>query len=96
MKYDCPVRHASATLCRHHGLPLEWKAVVVVSRFKKSWILLWCSLSPVLFIIFIVRISRCTHMVEGVELRGLGIVALLCAANIPLLLSVKSALQLTL
>ena len=53
-------------------------------------------LSPVLFIIFMDRISRCNQAVEGIRFSGLWILSLLFADDVVLLASSNSDLQLSL
>ena len=55
-----------------------------------------CASSPVLFILFMDRISRRSHAAEGVKFGGLWIPSLLFADDMVLLASFKSDLQLSL
>ncbi|TWW54923.1 hypothetical protein D4764_0190400 [Takifugu flavidus] len=55
-----------------------------------------CPLSPILFIIFMDRISRCSHGVEGIRFGDLRIACLLFADDVVLLASSACDLQLSL
>ncbi|TWW65506.1 R2DM Retrovirus-related Pol polyprotein from type II retrotransposable element [Takifugu flavidus] len=55
-----------------------------------------CPLSPILFIIFMDRISRCSHGVEGIRFGDLRIASLLFADDVVLLASSARDLQLSL
>ncbi|TWW59276.1 R2DM Retrovirus-related Pol polyprotein from type II retrotransposable element [Takifugu flavidus] len=55
-----------------------------------------CPLSPILFIIFMDRISRCSHGVEGIRFGDLRIASLLFADDVVLLASSACDLQLSL
>ncbi|TWW80485.1 R2DM Retrovirus-related Pol polyprotein from type II retrotransposable element [Takifugu flavidus] len=55
-----------------------------------------CPLSPILFIIFMDRISRCSHGVEGIQFGDLRIASLLFADDVVLLASLARDLQLSL
>ena len=55
-----------------------------------------CPLSPVLFIIFMDRISRCSQVAEGVKFIGLWIPSLLFADDVVLLASLNSDRRLAL
>ncbi|TWW67234.1 hypothetical protein D4764_02G0002750 [Takifugu flavidus] len=61
-----------------------------------SELLAGCPLSPILFIIFMDRISRCSHGVEGIRFGDLRIRSLLFADDVVLLASSARDLQLSL
>ncbi|KAI3360193.1 hypothetical protein L3Q82_014512 [Scortum barcoo] len=69
-------------------VPLEWQTRVVVPLFKKG-----CPLSPVLFIIFMDRISRRSQGPEGVRFGNHRISSLLFADDVVLLALSSQDLQ---